>query len=137
MKRIFTIVSFVILFFLQVNSQNKQIIITDAELDGYNVLVANDLGRNGYYDQKPIAEQMGIWADKADIEFVAAVGDIHHFNGIASVSDPLWMTNYELIYKHPELMLDSFALCGNHEYRGNTQAFLDYKTDKSPLGNAF
>ena len=36
------------------------------------------------------------------------------------------MTNYELVYSHPELMLDWFSVCGNHEYRGNTQAVLDY-----------
>lgn len=26
-----------------------------------NFYLANDLGRNGYYDQKPIAELMAIW----------------------------------------------------------------------------
>ena len=64
----------------------------------FNFYVANDLGRNGYYDQKPIAE----------------------------LNDPLWMTNYELVYSHPELMIDWFPILGNHEYRGNTQAVLDY-----------
>ena len=65
-------------------------------------------------------------AENTDIEFVAAAGDVHHFEGVASVSDPLWMTNYELIYAHPELMIDWFPVLGNHEYRGNTQAVLDY-----------
>ena len=46
--------------------------------------------------------------------------------GVQSVSDPLWMTNYELIYSHPDLMIDWFPVCGNHEYRGNTQAVIDY-----------
>jgi len=92
----------------------------------YNFIVANDLGRNGFYDQKPIAASMGKFAENHDIEFVAAAGDIHHFNGVASVNDPLWMTNFELIYDHPELMLDWYAIFGNHEYRGNTQACLDY-----------
>ena len=36
------------------------------------------------------------------------------------------MTNYELIYSHPELMLAWYPICGNHEYRGNTQAVVDY-----------
>ena len=91
-----------------------------------NMYMANDLGRNGYYDQKPIAELMGKMAETIGPECVVAAGDIHHFNGVASVSDPLWTTNYELIYSHPELMLDWFPVCGNHEYRGNTQAVLDY-----------
>jgi len=36
------------------------------------------------------------------------------------------MTNYELIYSHPELMIDWLPVLGNHEYRGNTQAVMDY-----------
>ena len=93
----------------------------------FNFYVANDLGRNGYYDQKTIAELMGVMAENgADPEFVLATGDVHHFEGVRSVNDPLWMTNYELIYSHPELMIDWFPLLGNHEYRGNTQAVQDY-----------
>lgn len=91
-----------------------------------NFLLANDLGRNGYYDQKPIAELMGQMAENVDIEAVVAAGDVHHFEGVRSVNDPLWMTNYELIYSHPELMIPWYPVMGNHEYRGNTQAVLDY-----------
>lgn len=90
--------------------------------------MANDLGRNGYYDQKPIAELMGEMAGTVNPKCVLAVGDIHHFNGIASLQDPLWMTNYELMYSHPDLMIDWFPVCGNHEYRGNTDAVLHYGT---------
>ena len=42
------------------------------------------------------------------------------------LDDPLWMTNYELIYSHPELQIPWYPILGNHEYRGNTQAVLDY-----------
>lgn len=91
-----------------------------------NFYLANDLGRNGYYDQKPIPELMGNMAENVDIECVVAAGDVHHFEGVRSVNDPLWMTNYELIYSHPELMIPWYAILGNHEYRGNTQAVIDY-----------
>lgn len=94
--------------------------------DKFNFYLANDLGRNGYYDQKPIAELMGVMAEEIGPEFVVAAGDVHHFEGVRSVNDPLWMTNFELIYAHPELMIDWFPILGNHEYRGNTQAVLDY-----------
>ena len=97
------------------------------KFDGDIVLyMANDLGRNGYYEQKPVAELMGRVAEVKGPEFIIAAGDIHHFEGVASVDDPLWMTNFELIYSHPELMLDWNPILGNHEYRGNTQAVLDY-----------
>ena len=91
-----------------------------------NFYLANDLGRNGYYDQKPIAETMGKMAETIDIEFVVAAGDIHHFEGVQSISDPLWMTNYELIYSHPDLMVQWYPICGNHEYRSNTDAVVEY-----------
>ena len=91
-----------------------------------NFYLANDLGRNGWYDQKPIAETMGRMAEAIDIEFVVAAGDVHHFEGVQSISDPLWMTNYELIYSHPDLMIDWYPVCGNHEYRSNTDAVVEY-----------
>ena len=94
--------------------------------DKCNFYIANDLGRNGYYDQKPIAELMGVMAEEVGPECVIAAGDIHHFEGVISVQDPLWMTNYELIYAHPELMIAWYPICGNHEYRGSTQAVVDY-----------
>ena len=98
------------------------------------VVLANDLGRNGYYDQKPIAETMAALFEQVDVECVVAPGDIHHFEGVRSVDDPLWMTNYELIYSHPELMIPWHCTLGNHEYRGTTQACIDY-TRKSARWN--
>lgn len=98
-----------------------------AEFDGhFTFMITSDLGRNGYYDQQPVAEMMGVVTRITDLEFVAALGDVHHFRGIQSVNDPLWQTNFEWIYKHPELMLPWYPLLGNHEYEGNTQAVVDY-----------
>lgn len=91
-----------------------------------NLIVVSDLGRNGYYDQKGVASTMGLVAEKIGPDAVLALGDTHHYEGVQSVSDPLWMTNYELIYSHPELMVHWYPVCGNHEYRGSTQAVLDY-----------
>lgn len=88
--------------------------------------IANDLGRNGYHKQKPIAELMGEMADTVGPECIIAAGDIHHFMGVESTQDPLWLSNYEQVYSHPELMIPWLPVCGNHEYRGNTQAVLDY-----------
>ena len=94
--------------------------------DRLNLYLANDLGRNGYYDQKPIAELMGNLAGEIDPEAVIAIGDVHHFEGIRSTGDPLWMTNFELVYSHPDLMIPWHPVLGNHEYRVNTDAVLEY-----------
>ena len=89
-------------------------------------MVVSDLGRNGHYDQKPVAATMGRIAEQIGPDAILALGDTHHYGGVESVTDPLWMTNYELIYDHPELMVNWYPICGNHEYRGNTQAVIDY-----------
>lgn len=114
-----------IVFAFGLNAQTK--IGEKASLkNGFNFIIATDLGRNGYYDQKPIAELMGETAKQVSAEFVIASGDTHHYLGIQSTSDPLWMTNFELVYKHPELQIPWYPLLGNHEYHGNTQAVIDY-----------
>lgn len=95
-----------------------------------NLLVVNDTGRNGFYRQKVVADIMGEVAEATGPEAVIALGDIHHFRGIQSVDDPLWNSNYEAIYSHPELMIPWLPVLGNHEYEGNTQAVVDY-SDKS------
>ena len=97
------------------------------ELDGdVKLMIGNDLGRNGSYEQKPIAELMGKVAESLGPDAFLALGDTHHYLGIGSVNDPLWMTSYELIYSHPELQVEWCPILGNHEYRGNTQAVIDY-----------
>lgn len=62
--------------------------------DGFNFILATDLGRNGYYDQKTVAHAMGELADEGDAEFVLALGDTFHYIGVESSSDPLWLTNF-------------------------------------------
>lgn len=109
-----------------ISAQNPNIEkIKKTERD-FNFIISTDLGRNGYYDQKPIANLMGEVAENMDIEFVVASGDVFHYEGVQSVTDPLWMSNYESVYTHPELQIDWYPLLGNHEYRGNTQAVIDY-----------
>ena len=112
MKRI-TLIAVLLLSFVAASAQ-------------LSLYIANDLGRNGYYQQKQIAALMGTMAEDDGPEAVLALGDVHHFEGVASVNDPLWLTNFELIYDHPELMIPWYPILGNHEYRGNTQAVLDY-----------
>ena len=123
-KKLFLLLLVVVLLPLSAGAQNAE--QWEKLKSDVCLLWCNDMGRNGYYDQKPIAQTMGNMAEVIGPEAVIAVGDIHHFNGVASVSDPLWTYNYEEIYSHPELMCFWYPVLGNHEYRGNTQAVLDY-----------
>lgn len=122
MRRKFTLFTLVFSLFTQLLSAQT---VQDLKAP-LTFFIANDLGRNGYYQQKKIAELMGDMAETIGPECIIAAGDIHHFSGVESVYDPLWLTNYEQVYSHPELMIPWLPICGNHEYRGNTQAVLDY-----------
>ncbi len=91
-----------------------------------NILMLSDAGRNGSYDQRRIGKIMGLYADKLGPEFVISSGDLFHYEGVQSTSDPLWWSNFESIYPHGELQCPWYGVLGNHEYRGNTQAIIDY-----------
>ena len=99
----------------------------EATYDGeLNILMLSDAGRNGSYDQRLIGEWMGVYADVLGPEFVISCGDLFHYQGIQSTSDPLLWSNFESIYTHGELQCPWYGVLGNHEYRGNTQAMMDY-----------
>lgn len=119
------IVSFLSLVFAVVFNASAQLSATGLDGD-VKLMIGNDLGRNGYYEQKPIAALMGKVAEAVGPDAFLALGDTHHYLGINSAADPLWMTNYELVYSHPELQVEWCPVLGNHEYRGNTQAVIDY-----------
>ena len=47
-----------------------------------NLMVVSDLGRNGYYDQKPVAATMGRIAEETGPDAILALGDTHHYGGV-------------------------------------------------------
>jgi tartrate-resistant acid phosphatase type 5 len=94
--------------------------------DGYNFLVVGDWGRNGQYNQQNVADRMGEVAEQLDASFVVSTGDNFYPNGVASPEDPAWATSFENVYTDHALMCDWYAVLGNHDYRGNAQAQIDY-----------
>ena len=69
---------------------------------------------------------MDIASYQLDAEFIATTGDNFYDNGVASVSDPYWVSSFEAIYHQPHLFVDWYPVLGNHDYRGNWQAQIDY-----------
>ena len=89
-------------------------------------LVVGDWGRNGEFHQKDVAEQMGLEATKNHSNFVLSMGDNFYPDGVISTTDPQWNKSFEDIYTNYSLNIPWFTAFGNHDYRGNIQAQLDY-----------
>jgi len=103
-----------------------QYITSEKFKDGFNFMVVSDWGRNGIPEQQVVADQMAITGDSIDPEFIVSCGDNFQINGVASPTDPLWMVNFENVYKGNSLHVDWYPVLGNHDYKGNTQAQIDY-----------
>lgn len=102
--------------------------------DALHFLVIGDWGRKGYYNQQHVADRMDEVAEALDAEFVIALGDNFYPNGVASIDDPNWVASFENIYKGYHLEIPWHVVLGNHDYRGNPQAQIEY-TYKSQRWN--
>jgi|NGEPerStandDraft_6_1074524.scaffolds.fasta_scaffold42619_3 hypothetical protein len=91
-----------------------------------NFIIVSDWGWNGYKHQQEVADQMAKTADTVGAKFIASCGDNFQISGIASTQDPLWITNFENIYKGLSLQTEWFPVLGNHDYKGSPQAEIDY-----------
>lgn len=93
---------------------------------GINFVAMGDWGWNGHQNQKELAQAVGVEAEAVDIDFVVSLGDNFQVNGVRSVQDPLWRLSFEDVYTQPVLEKNWYAVLGNHDYHGNTQAEIDY-----------
>lgn len=92
----------------------------------YNFIVLSDYGRNGFYNQKEVADMMARIATDCSVRFYVTGGDNFQISGVQSVQDPLWMASFENIYTHPSSHYDWYPALGNHDHGGNVQAQIDY-----------
>ena len=93
-----------------------------------NFFLVSDVGREGCFDQKVIANLMGEVAKSVKPHAIIATGDTHHGKGVSSVDDSRWQSNYEAVYTHPKLKVDWYVALGNHEYQGSPDALIEYSS---------
>jgi tartrate-resistant acid phosphatase type 5 len=98
----------------------------DAFTGALNFAVIGDWGRKGEPDQARVAQQMGLACAQANAGFVISVGDNFYEDGVASLQDPHWQQSFDHVYTSPSLQVPWYAILGNHDYKGNVQAQLDY-----------
>jgi hypothetical protein len=125
------------LLVFQLNAQDKKVTyvnenqtsglekLVEAE-DGLHFFVIGDWGKNGYFHQKEVAEMMHQTGFILEPEFIISTGDNFYPDGVASVQDPFFKSSFEDIYEGFNLFCPWYITLGNHEYRGNSQAIIDY-----------
>jgi len=94
--------------------------------ESLNFIVMGDFGRNGQYFQKEVAEQMGKASMTLGCKFTVCVGDNFYPNGVQSTTDYQWISSFENVYTNHSLYENWYVALGNHDYRGNIQAQIDY-----------
>lgn len=98
----------------------------DAGGASLNFLAVGDWGRHGHDHQSDVARRMGESAELLGARFVISVGDNFYDNGVTGVHDPAWKSSFEDVYSAQSLQVPWHVALGNHDYRGNVQAQLDY-----------
>lgn len=89
-------------------------------------VAVGDWGRGGEKGQKQVADAMAAWADAHPLRFVVSTGDNFYGYGVKSVTDPQWRTSFEDVYAARSLRVPWLVALGNHDYRGNVEAQIEY-----------
>ena len=89
-------------------------------------LVVGDWGRDGDFRQRDVAVQMDSTARARGVRFVISTGDNFYDNGVPSVDSDRWRKSLEDVYTGSGLAVPWYVVLGNHDYRGNPQAQIDY-----------
>lgn len=79
---------------------------------------------SGSKDQYSVAVAAERYCAKQPCQFVLTLGDNFYSNGVSSVHDPKWQTDYKDMYA--VLHLPFYAVIGNHDEAGSIQAQIDY-----------
>jgi acid phosphatase len=61
--------------------------------------------------------------------FVLLLGDNFYLQGVRSTDDPQWRTKFEDVYDPSMLDVPFYAVLGNHDYRRNEQAQIEYSRE--------
>ncbi len=93
-------------------------------------VILGDQGAGGR-KQKLVAQAMAQKAAKDPIQFVILLGDNFYPSGVDSINDLQWINKFEKMYSYHSLMVSFYAVLGNHDYRGNKLAQVQYTQNSS------
>ena len=107
-------------------NENENLKALQVEEEGLHFYVIGDWGRNGHFKQAEVAHIMQQAGFIVEPEFIISTGDNFYPDGIASVQDPFLKSSFEDVYYGSNLFCPWYVVMGNHGYRGNIQAQVDY-----------
>ncbi len=96
--------------------------------NAYTFYVLGDWGRKGDFGQQELADAMNLAGSVVEPEIIISTGDNFYPNGVASTTDYQWIASYEEVYDGYFLNCPWYVVLGNHDYRGNAQAQIDYSS---------
>ena len=96
-------------------------------------LCLGDFG-SGNKTQYSVAHTMAYLCSQYPIQFIIGLGDNIYPEGVKSVNSKLFLTQFEKPYSVLPKNIQFFHCLGNHDYKGNVKAQIDY-TKKSKKWN--
>jgi tartrate-resistant acid phosphatase type 5 len=97
-----------------------------APAGSFDFLLIGDWGRGGNRIQRQVANAMGAWSEAHPARFVLSAGDNFYEFGVSSATDPAWRKSFEDVYVARALQVPWYVALGNHDYRGNVEAQIEY-----------
>lgn len=76
--------------------------------------------------RRRVIEKMAAHANLAHLQFVMLLGDNFYDDGVASVEDPKWQSEFERPFASSKLGCPFFVALGNHDHRGSIPAQIEY-----------
>jgi len=95
---------------------------------GLSFFVLGDWGNKGGGAQIPVANEMIAQSAVYHPSMILTVGDNFYEDGVKSLQDEHWQLSYENVYKDLTKKYAWYVALGNHDYRGNVDAELQYHT---------
>ncbi|ESO83458.1 hypothetical protein LOTGIDRAFT_133469 [Lottia gigantea] len=72
------------------------------------------------------ADRMADLAMKLKPQFIVSLGDNFYDDGVVDVEDKRFQRTYEKVYDDPALNIPWYIIAGNHDWRGNVSAQIEY-----------
>lgn len=90
-----------------------------------SIICVGDFG-TGFKEQKYVSKLIEHLNEQKLCAFILGLGDNIYPDGVISVLDDKFITNFEDPYKNIPKHIKFYHCLGNHDYHGNVQAQIDY-----------